>query len=57
MSLSLAPGDKVTHDTYGLGTIVSTSGSGTGAEAIIDFGVEVGVKRLVSAYAPLQKLR
>jgi DNA helicase II / ATP-dependent DNA helicase PcrA len=53
---SLSPGDKVTHDKFGLGTVVSTDGHGDQAEAKIDFGGEYGVKHLVLRYAPLEKL-
>ena len=35
---SLSPGDMVTHDKFGLGTVVSTDGYGDQAEAKIDFG-------------------
>jgi ATP-dependent DNA helicase UvrD/PcrA len=53
---SLAPGDKVTHDAYGLGTVLSVQGSGDDPEAKIDFGGEYGVKHLVLRYAPIEKL-
>ena len=53
---SLSPGDLVTHDKFGLGTVVSTDGSGDQAEAKIDFGADYGVKHLVLRYAPLEKL-
>ena len=53
---SLSPGDKVTHDKFGLGTVVSTDGYGDEAEAKIDFGGDYGVKHLVLRYAPLEKL-
>ena len=53
---SLAPGDKVTHDAYGLGTELSVQGSGDDPEAKIDFGGEYGVKHLVLRYAPIEKL-
>jgi len=53
---SLSPGDRVTHDSYGLGTVVSVQGSGDDPEAKIDFGGEYGVKHLVLRYAPLEKL-
>jgi len=53
---ALAPGDRVTHDKFGLGTVVSTDGYGDQAEAKIDFGGEYGVKHLVLRYAPLEKL-
>lgn len=49
------PGDRVTHDTFGLGTVVAVSGTGERAEATIDFG-SVGTKRLLLRYAPVEKL-
>jgi DNA helicase-2/ATP-dependent DNA helicase PcrA len=53
---SLSPGEKVTHDKFGLGTVVSVDGAGEHAEAKIDFGGEYGIKHLVLRYAPLEKL-
>jgi DNA helicase II / ATP-dependent DNA helicase PcrA len=53
---SLSAGDMVTHDKFGLGTVVSTDGFGDQAEAKIDFGADYGVKHLVLRYAPLEKL-
>ena len=53
---TLVPGDKVTHDSYGLGTVLSVQGSGDDPEAKIDFGGEHGVKHLVLRYAPIEKL-
>jgi DNA helicase-2/ATP-dependent DNA helicase PcrA len=50
----VAPGDRVIHDTYGLGTVVAVEGR-TGEHATVDFGSE-GVRKLVLAFAPLQKL-
>jgi DNA helicase-2/ATP-dependent DNA helicase PcrA len=52
--ISVAAGDRVIHDTYGLGTVVSVEGR-TGEHATVDFGSE-GVRKLVLAFAPLQKL-
>ena len=52
----LVPGDRVTHDKFGLGTVVSTDGYGDQAEAKIDFGGDYGVKHLVLRYAPLEKI-
>jgi DNA helicase-2/ATP-dependent DNA helicase PcrA len=52
---ALTPGDRVNHDKFGLGTVVSTDGYGDSAEAKIDFG-SYGVKHLVLRYAPLEKL-
>ncbi len=53
--VALAPGDRVSHDTFGLGTVISTAGVAERAEATIDFGTE-GVKRLLLRYAPVEKL-
>ncbi|MFJ9854139.1 DNA helicase PcrA [Streptomyces sp. NPDC101150] len=52
---SLAVGDRVTHDSFGLGTVVGVKGSGDNAEATIDFGGEKP-KRLLLRYAPVEKL-
>jgi DNA helicase-2/ATP-dependent DNA helicase PcrA len=48
-------GDRVTHDSWGLGTVVATRGAGDGAQAQVDFGTD-GVKWLMLRYAPVQKL-
>jgi DNA helicase II / ATP-dependent DNA helicase PcrA len=53
--VALVPGDRVSHDTFGLGTVVATAGVAERAEATIDFGDE-GVKRLLLRYAPVEKL-
>ncbi len=54
-SISLATGDRVNHDTFGLGTVITVSGEGEKAEATIDFG-GYGEKRLLLRYAPVAKL-
>ncbi|MGH8940177.1 MAG: 3'-5' exonuclease, partial [Actinomycetes bacterium] len=51
----LEPGDRVTHDTFGMGTVVAVEGAGERAIAKIDFRGE-GVKRLLLRYAPVEKL-
>jgi DNA helicase-2/ATP-dependent DNA helicase PcrA len=51
----LEPGDRVTHDTFGMGTVVSVEGVGDKAVASVDFRSE-GVKRLLLRYAPVEKL-
>ncbi|MGK5529205.1 DNA helicase PcrA [Streptomyces sp. URMC 129] len=53
--VALAPGDRVTHDSFGMGTVVSVQGSGDRAEATIDFGGDKP-KRLLLRYAPVEKL-
>lgn len=54
-AIALAVGDRVTHDQFGLGTVVGVAGSGVKAEATIDFG-EGKPKRLLLRYAPVEKL-
>jgi DNA helicase-2/ATP-dependent DNA helicase PcrA len=53
--VALAVGDRVTHDTFGLGTVVGVKGAGDSAEATVDFGEEKP-KRLLLRYAPVEKL-
>jgi DNA helicase II / ATP-dependent DNA helicase PcrA len=53
---SLVPGDRVTHDSYGLGRVLSVEGRGDDPEAKIDFGGDYGIKHLVLRYAPIEKL-
>ena len=53
---ALAVGDRITHDAFGLGTVVATVGVGERAQASVDFGAEAGVKQLLLRYAPVQKL-
>ena len=54
-TISLDVGDRVAHDTFGLGTVVKISGDGDRAEATINFG-QLGEKRLLLRYAPVEKL-
>ncbi|WP_207945920.1 DNA helicase PcrA [Actinomadura sp. 7K534] len=51
---ALSPGDKVTHDAFGLGTVVSVYDKGE--KASVDFGGEYGVRTLVLRYASIEKL-
>ncbi|HTW20317.1 MAG TPA: DNA helicase PcrA [Mycobacteriales bacterium] len=53
---SLQPGDRVTHDAFGMGVVVAVRGVDSSAEAEVDFGAEVGRKRLLLRYAPVVKL-
>ena len=52
----LGVGDRVTHDAWGLGTVVALRGAGDGLQAQIDFGAGTGVKWLMLRYAPIEKL-
>ncbi|RBY77721.1 DNA helicase PcrA [Geodermatophilus sp. TF02-6] len=53
--ISVEVGDRVSHDAFGLGTVVEVNGVGDKAQATVDFG-SGGTKRLVLRYAPLVKL-
>ena len=53
--ISLAPGDRVVHDSFGMGTVVAVDGQGEKSVASVDFG-SGGVKRLLLRYAPVEKL-
>ncbi|AYJ06164.1 DNA helicase PcrA [Mycobacterium avium] len=53
--LVLAPGDRVTHDKYGLGRVEEVSGAGESAMSLIDFGSSGRVK-LMHNHAPISKL-
>jgi DNA helicase-2/ATP-dependent DNA helicase PcrA len=55
VAMELAVGERVSHDTFGLGTVVSVAGAGDKAEATINFG-QYGEKRLLLRYAPVEKL-
>ncbi len=52
---ALDAGDRVVHDTFGMGTVVALEGAGDRSVASVDFGSQ-GVKRLLLRYAPLEKL-
>jgi DNA helicase-2/ATP-dependent DNA helicase PcrA len=53
--VSLSPGDRVVHDSFGMGSVVAVQGQGDQAVASVDFGSN-GVKRLLLRYAPVEKL-
>jgi DNA helicase-2/ATP-dependent DNA helicase PcrA len=51
----LEVGDRVLHDKFGMGTVLSVIGQNEKAEATIDFK-SAGEKRLLLRYAPVEKL-
>jgi DNA helicase-2/ATP-dependent DNA helicase PcrA len=53
--ISLEPGDRVSHDKYGLGRVEEVSGMGEAAMSLIDFG-SAGRVKLMHNHAPIQKL-
>jgi DNA helicase-2/ATP-dependent DNA helicase PcrA len=54
-TMKLEVGERVSHDTFGMGTVVAVTGDGDRAEATINFG-SFGEKRLLLRYAPVEKL-
>lgn len=53
--ITLEPGDRVSHDKYGLGRVEEVSGVGESAMSLIDFG-SAGRVKLMHNHAPVQKL-
>jgi len=53
--LALEPGDRVSHDKYGLGRVEEVSGVGESAMSLIDFG-SAGRVKLMHNHAPVHKL-
>jgi len=54
--LILAAGDRVSHDKYGLGSVVATDGLGARATATIDFGTAGTVRLMLIGSVPMVKL-
>jgi DNA helicase II / ATP-dependent DNA helicase PcrA len=54
-TITLEPGDRVSHDKYGLGRVEEVSGVGESAMSLIDFG-SAGRVKLMHNHAPIQKL-
>lgn len=54
--LQLVVGDRVNHDKYGLGTVLSSDGSGARATVTIDFGTAGKVRLMLIGGVPMEKL-
>ncbi|MEI7798076.1 MAG: DNA helicase PcrA, partial [Actinomycetes bacterium] len=54
-NLNLAIGDRVLHQTFGMGTVIALTGAEDKAEATINFGT-YGDRRLLLRYAPVEKI-
>ena len=50
-----APGEKVKHDVFGEGVVVSSFGSGSDTQVTVAF-VGEGVKRLMLSFAPIERI-
>ena len=55
LDTELAVDDRVRHDVWGIGRVVSVDGTGGGAQVEVDFPSE-GTKRLLVHWAPLEKV-
>ncbi|WP_432791242.1 3'-5' exonuclease [Brevibacterium sp. K11IcPPYGO002] len=53
--ISVEVGEKVSHESFGLGTVTEVNGLGDKTVAVVDFG-SAGSKRLLLRYAPIDKL-
>ncbi len=53
--ISWQVGDKASHKTWGIGTVVSTKGEGDSLELDIAFPSPIGIKRLLAKFAPITK--
>ncbi|MGM9928328.1 MAG: DNA helicase PcrA [Bacillus sp. (in: firmicutes)] len=49
-------GDKVSHKKWGIGTVVSVKGENDKKELDIAFPSPTGIKRLLAAFAPIEKM-
>ncbi|MCA1190166.1 MULTISPECIES: UvrD-helicase domain-containing protein [unclassified Saccharopolyspora] len=56
VAIKLDAGDRVTHDKYGLGTVLATEGEGPRATATIDFGSAGTVRLMLIGSVPITKL-
>ncbi|OZD01047.1 DNA helicase PcrA [Rhodococcus sp. 06-235-1A] len=55
-NLVLVVGDRVSHDKYGLGTVLESTGAGVKAMVLIDFGSAGRVKMMLIGGVPMTKL-
>ena len=55
-NLNLAVGDRVNHAKYGLGTVISSDGSGARATVTVDFGSAGKVRLMLIGGLPMEKL-
>jgi DNA helicase-2/ATP-dependent DNA helicase PcrA len=53
--ISWQVGDKAMHGKWGVGTVVSTKGTGDDLELSVAFEQPIGIKKLLARFAPLTK--
>ena len=49
-----APGDRVRHDQFGEGVVVSSKARGGDEDVIVVFAGKVGIKHMVASFAKLK---
>ena len=54
-ALELKAGDKVAHEKWGIGTVISLKGQGEAAQVTVAFP-GLGIKELILSFAPLEKV-
>jgi len=54
-SVEWKTGDKVSHNKWGIGTVVAVRGSGDDQELQIAFPAPTGIKKLLAKFAPITK--
>src|SRR5690606_29816037 len=55
-TVSYAAGDKVTHNKWGEGTVISVKGRDNDEELQIAFPAPIGIKKLLAKFAPIKKV-
>ena len=55
-AVSYAAGDKVTHNKWGEGTVISVKGRDNDEELQIAFPAPIGIKKLLAKFAPIKKV-
>ncbi len=55
VQIQLSQGERVRHDAFGIGTVVTTVARGADSEVTVDFD-DAGIKKLLLSLAPLEKL-
>jgi len=49
------PGDKVIHQKFGKGVVINATGTVEDGEVTVVFEADVGIKKLSTAYAKLER--
>lgn len=55
--MSWSVGDKAAHKKWGIGTVVKLTGNEDNLQLDIAFSAPIGIKRLLAAFAPIEKVQ